>query len=173
MNNALRHFVFISLIFVYAFRTQTFADQRTPLRVQMISMPAYLANFAFDEFKSSWISSEEDWKSFWKQYSRTSGDAPTLPVHWESESLLLVFWKSIIDDVVRIPSFQSAQVLESDTQKILKLTFNLNAPCLGIITDQSPSQFMVFDRELAKATSVSIETQTTKSTGEMCLQGPQ
>ncbi len=132
-------------------------------KVQVIQVPAQQLNFKYKAFKTQWLTSMNDWKTLWKE-SRMEGDAPNLPVNWKNESTLAIFWPSK-DGVVRIPAFSGAEVVDVDGAKQLRLNFNLNSPCFGIITDVSPAQLILIDQTMTDIDRVVIHSENTKSIG--------
>jgi hypothetical protein len=131
-------------------------------RLQILQMPSPLKNFRFNQFKSNWITSEKDWIKFWNTNARTIDVAPKVPVDWKTEAVLAIFWESK-DDIIRIPTFMGIEEFEENERKDMRITFALNSPCAGIITDASPAQFLIINHELGNIDSISIRTEKTKS----------
>jgi hypothetical protein len=137
------------------------ADSRL---IQILQINPTLLQFEFPKFSYFWLTSEQQYKNFWKENSKLSGDAPALKLNWKTDSLLAVFWESK-DAIVRIPTFMGAEEVESDNVKTLRLNFGQNTPCLGIISGNSPAMFLVVDNNFNDLDSVALRTETTKSTG--------
>lgn len=142
-----------------------YATESKIIRTQFLEVSHADVDFKFMQFKTKWILSEQDWNNFLRDHNRITSKAPALPVNWDKEAVLSIFWKSMEDQVVRIPTFMGSDKMDDGLEKTLVLYFTLNTPCFGIITDSSPRQFLVFDHHLRDVDSVLIKTENTKSTG--------
>ena len=133
-------------------------------RLQTLQFPSELINFQFGGFQTFWVTTERYWNSFWTKYSRNDQPAPIIPIDWKKESVLAVFWESK-DEVVRIPTFMGIEQFGREGSKTMRVSFTLNKPCFGIITDSSPAQFIIINHELFDLDSISIRTLDTKTVG--------
>ncbi|MDB5036945.1 MAG: hypothetical protein JWQ35_473 [Bacteriovoracaceae bacterium] len=137
-------------------------NSETLRKIQIIQIPSQQLNFKFSQFQTRWLTNENDWNDLWKK-SGVEGDAPKLPAQWQNESVLSIFWPSK-DAVVRIPTFTGAEITETDGVKQMRLYFNLNTPCFGIITEASPASLLLIDQSLSDIDRVVIHTDATKTT---------
>jgi hypothetical protein len=162
----------ISQIFVitfFLFSNSAIAQSETESQsygreIHFLELPPTILNFKFQNQNQFWITSETQWKDFWKTNSRIQGEAPKLNVRWSSQSLLGIFWASK-DAVVRIPTYQGIEEWDEGMKKFIRVVFALNVPCFGIITDNSPVKFLLVDKNFADIDSISIRTEETKSVG--------
>ncbi len=131
-------------------------------RVSLLQVPNLRLNFSFPAFRTFWITNADEWKKLWKDFYRgTNKEAPTLTTDFNHEVILAIFWPSV-DDVVRIPALVSSNPgTNADHHQVLRLNINLNTPCAGIITDQSPAMFLVVNDQIESADLVEIKTDTT------------
>ena len=132
--------------------------------IQFLELPQTLLNFNSKKEQYLWVTSETQWKSFWKDYSRIHDEAPKLNLNWSTQSLLAILWQSK-DAVVRLPIYQGIEEDQEGTKKSLRFIFSLNQPCFGIITDAAPVKFVIVDQNLSDIDEVSIRTEQTKSLG--------
>jgi len=160
------------------------------LQIKMLQMDPSTVNFSFADFKTQWFTSQDSWDQFWVENSRiVDPKAPENPVDWSKQAVLAIFWPSK-DAVIRMPAFQSSEQLTGDAQyqntkieipqlrnssqpkkdKTLRLHLLLNTPCFGIITDASPTQFLVFDYKNLDFASIDVQTKETKETS--CIPPP-
>lgn len=132
--------------------------------IQFLQLSPTVAQFEFSKFSYFWLTSEDQYKTFWAKNSKISGDAPSLNVKWRSQNVLAIFWESK-DSVVRNPTFMGSEESTDNGIKTLKLILGENSPCFGIITSSSPALFMIVDSNFADLDSIVLKTQPTKSVG--------
>ncbi|MBN8554693.1 MAG: hypothetical protein J0L93_04540 [Deltaproteobacteria bacterium] len=167
-KNILRNLILSIFSFGFFFSAHLIADEKNTLSlgrsIQFLELPQTLLNFKSDKEKYIWLTSEDQWKSFWKDYSRVDGKAPKLNVNWSTQSLLAIVWESK-DTVVRIPVYQGIEEDQEGTKKSLRLIFSLQKPCFGIITDASPAKFLLVDQNFSDIDEVSMRTEESKAVG--------
>jgi hypothetical protein len=158
------------LVFIFGllFSSSIFAQSKV-LEIRKLEMEPSAVDFKFDEFQTRWFTKQAGWENFWNENSRISPvDIPAAPVNWEKEAVLGIFWQSQ-DQVIRMPAFlhtEEIQIDGDDPKSLkLKITFLLNTPCFGIITDSSPSAFLTFAYDKLRYKSIEISTEETQSTG--------
>lgn len=147
-----------------AFRSLDKSEKTVARRIQLVQILPKDLHFHFSNFTTKWFLSEKDFQNFWKQSSMMNAKAPEVSIDWKTEQVLGIFWEGK-DDVVRIPAFAGTEVRENDGVRQLRLYFNLNRPCFGIITDVSPAQFLIVDKDLNDIDRIVVATENTKATG--------
>ncbi len=131
-------------------------------KIQTIQIPDLKLNFQFSNFTTKWFFSQNEWKKFWQNHSRSKETAPAINVDWSSEQVLAIFWEGK-DSWVKNPSFAGVQIQDDHDIREMKLYFNLNYPCFGIYTDVSPVQFLVLDKNVIDIDRFVISTENTRS----------
>lgn len=156
----------LSVLFVFASSQSLFSRETLP--IQLLQISPLDSNFAFKETRFFWISSQEDWDGLWLEHSRyLEPKAPNNEVDWEEESVLAIFWESK-DALIREPAFAGIDKFKrKDELPRLRFRFFLNTACVGLITDISPSQFLLFKKKELQPAKLKLQTEQTKSVG--CL----
>jgi len=154
--------IFIALCLGIASQA-TFGSTR---EIRHLEIESPRKNIAFQEFEARWFATEEMWSRFWAENSRDSEPiAPTVKVDWTQEAVLGIIWKSE-DTIVRLPSFAGSTLIPTaipEDRPSLELHYFLTTPCFGIITDVSPSQFLVFRHRDVWFQDVEIKTEEARA----------
>jgi len=130
-------------------------------------LPPTSLEFQFDGFKKFWIGDLETWKALWKDHNANPESLPSLKIDFQKQAILALFWISE-EGVIRYPSILTLEeVTQSETEKNLRLRFNLTTPCFGLVTSRSPSMFLVFNRE--DLTYAKIEVESIQSKQQDCF----
>ncbi len=136
-------------------------------KITQIQIDPADTNFKFDSIRIFKFESEETWRNFWAENTRNLDKiAPQVPVNWNSEALLAIFWASE-DAIVRLPAFLHAEEIGDFGTPEMKtrLNFVLHRPCFGIITDESPAAFFLVDESLNNTQRIAVQTENSKAIG--------
>ncbi|PIR23648.1 MAG: hypothetical protein COV44_01625 [Deltaproteobacteria bacterium CG11_big_fil_rev_8_21_14_0_20_45_16] len=133
-------------------------DEGIKLEIGHYYLPPTSLEFQFDNFQKFWIGDLESWQALWKDHNANPDSLPGLKVDFQKKAILALFWKSE-EGVIRYPSILTVEeVTKSETEKNLRLRFNLTTPCFGLVTSRSPAMFLVFDREDLKYSKIEVES---------------
>ena len=166
MRRIIYSFLF-SLVFSFDFSSRAlFAELR---KLQIIEINPNEMNSAFPNFQAKWFTSQIAFDEYFKEHTRNIDvEAPQLPVQWQTQALLAIHWPSR-DAVIRMPSFLYSQVKDlnkednASSEQSLLLTFQLNTPCFGIITDVSPMMLVAFNYQDLQFANIQIQTEHSQS----------